>query len=85
MPLVGCSGALFAVLAVAATLYGPAMLAFVAVLVASNILHAFGVSGAEGVSFGDHIGGFAAGALVVVLARLLGGDLRLGASRAVAA
>jgi membrane associated rhomboid family serine protease len=78
-PLVGGSGALFAVLAVAAALFGPAMLAFVTVLVATNVAQAFGAPGAEGVSFGAHIGGFAMGvALValVVLARLRGTDLR---------
>jgi membrane associated rhomboid family serine protease len=66
-PLVGCSGSLFAVLAVAAALFGPAMLGFVAVLVVSNILHAFGGPGAAGVSFGAHIGGFVLGVLVVAL------------------
>ena len=70
--LVGCSGSLFAVVAVAATIYGPGMLAFVGVLVLAAIAHAFGASGDEGVSFAAHIGGFALGALVVMLARLGG-------------
>jgi membrane associated rhomboid family serine protease len=80
-PLVGCSGALFAVLAVAAALYGAGMLAFVAVLVAINIAHAFGAPGEAAVSFGCHLGGFTMGTALVLLARLRGVDLR----RAIAA
>jgi membrane associated rhomboid family serine protease len=80
-PLVGCSGSLFAVLAVAAALYGPGMLAFVAVLVATNVAHAFGAPGDAVVSFGCHLGGFASGVALVVLTRLRGVDLH----RAVAA
>ena len=76
--LVGCSGSLFAVLAVAAAIYGPAMLTFVAVLIAAAIGQAFGFggSGDAGVSFACHLGGFALGAAVVVLSRLRGVDLR---------
>ena len=78
-PLVGCGGALFAELAVAAALFGPAVLAFVVVLALTNIVHAFGAAGPPGVSFGTHLGGFAFGVLVVALARLRGVDLRLRA------
>lgn len=74
--LVGCSGALFALLAVAASLFGPSMLAFAAILVVSNIWHAFGGSGDDGVSFGCHLGGFLAGTMAVAFARLRGVDLR---------
>lgn len=74
--LVGCSASLFAVLAVAAVLFGAPMLAFVVVLLASNVLHAFGGPGPEGVSFAAHCGGAFVGALVVVLARLRGVELR---------
>jgi membrane associated rhomboid family serine protease len=70
VPLVGCSGSLFAVLAVAAALYGPGMLAFVAVLVAINIAHAFGAPGDAGVSFGAHLGGFALGVFLALLGRV---------------
>ncbi len=77
-PLVGGSGSLFALLVVAATVDGPGMLAFVTVLVlaVTNIAHAFGAPCDAGVSFGCHIEGLVLGAVVVVLARLLGGDLR---------
>jgi membrane associated rhomboid family serine protease len=79
VPLVGASGALFAVLAVAAVVFGPGMLAFTVVLALTNIVHAFGAAGPPGVSFGTHLGGFAFGVLVVALARLRGVDLRLRA------
>jgi membrane associated rhomboid family serine protease len=46
------------------------------VLVASNILHAFGGPGADGVSFACHLGGFFAGTVAVVFARLRGVDSR---------
>ena len=74
--LVGCSGSLFAILAVAATLYGPGMLAFVVVLITANVAHAFGAPGDAGVSFAAHLGGAFVGAAVVVLARLRGVELR---------
>jgi membrane associated rhomboid family serine protease len=80
VPLVGCSGALFAVLAVAAALFGPGMLAFTAVLVASNVAHAFGGPGDAGVSFGTHLGGFTLGVLLVLLGRFRGVDLRRAAT-----
>jgi membrane associated rhomboid family serine protease len=79
-PLVGCSGALFAVLAVAAALYGPGMLAFVAALVATNVAHAFGAPSEAAVSFGAHLGGFAMGTALVLLARLRGVDQRRAAA-----
>ncbi len=77
-PLVGCSGALFAVLAVAAVLFGPAMLVFTSLLVAANVWHAFGGPGEVAVSFGCHIGGFAAGTAVVLLWRVRDVDWREG-------
>jgi membrane associated rhomboid family serine protease len=80
-PLVGCSGSLFAVLAVAAALFGPVVLAFIAVLALANILHAFGGPEDAGVSFGAHLRGLFAGFLVVLLGRLRG----IGSRRAVAA
>ncbi len=52
------------------------LLVFVAVLVASNVVRAIGGPGDEGVSFACHIGGFVAGAVLVVLARVRGTDLR---------
>lgn len=84
-PLVGASGSLFAVLAIAAALFGPGMLASTAVLVAMNVAHAFGGPGDAGMSFGAHIGGFTLGVLLALLARARGLDLRLRAARAVAA
>jgi membrane associated rhomboid family serine protease len=71
-PLVGCSGALFGVLAVAGVLR-PRLLGFVVAFAAINVLHAF--TGSDGaVSFGAHLGGFFAGFLVIALARLRGFD-----------
>lgn len=70
VPLVGASASLFAVLAVAAVVCGPAMLAFVAVLALQSVGQAFGMLDAGAVSFAAHIGGFACGAAVVILARL---------------
>jgi membrane associated rhomboid family serine protease len=80
-PLVGCSGSLFAILAVGATLFGPGMLAFVAVLALTNIAHAF-IGGGGEVSFGAHLGGLFVGFLFVALARLRGVELHRRARRA---
>lgn len=71
-PLVGASGAIFGILAVAGALR-PRLLGFVVAFVGLNVWHAF--VGAEGsVSFGAHIGGFCAGFLVVVLLRAAGSE-----------
>jgi membrane associated rhomboid family serine protease len=52
------------------------MLALLAVLVATNVWHAFGGPGGDAVSFACHIGGFVAGTAMAVLARVRGIDLR---------
>jgi membrane associated rhomboid family serine protease len=66
-PLVGASGAIFGVMAVAGALR-PSLLAFVLAFASINVWHAF--TGADGsVSFGAHIGGFVAGFLFVWLLR----------------
>jgi len=64
-PLVGASGAIFGVLAVAGVLR-PRLMGFVAAFVGLNIWNAFTGGGGD-VSFGCHIGGFCAGFLVVLL------------------
>jgi membrane associated rhomboid family serine protease len=71
-PLVGASGAIFGVLAVAGALY-PRLLGFVVAFVGLNLFHAF-FGGAGNVSFGCHIGGFVAGFLVVVALRATGSE-----------
>jgi membrane associated rhomboid family serine protease len=60
--LVGASGAVCGVLAVAAVLR-PRVLVFVAALLGLNIWYALSGAGGD-VSFGSHIGGFAVGAVV---------------------
>jgi len=65
-PLVGASGAIFGVLAVAAVAR-PRLSVFVAAFFGLNVWHAFFGGGGD-VSFGDHIGGFAVGFLFVLLA-----------------
>lgn len=62
-PLVGASGAIFGVLAVAGILR-PRLLGFVLAFAGINILWAFW-GGAGDVSFGCHIGGFLVGAIAV--------------------
>jgi membrane associated rhomboid family serine protease len=62
-PMVGASGAIFGVLAAAAMLR-PRTVVFVALFFASNLWYAF-FGGAGAVAFGTHIGGFAAGFLVM--------------------
>ncbi len=66
-PLVGASGAIFGVLAVAAVLR-PRLLGFVVCFVGLNVWHAF-FGGAGNVSFGCHIGGFCAGFFVALIMR----------------
>jgi membrane associated rhomboid family serine protease len=63
-PLVGASGALFGLLAVAAVIR-PRLAGFAVAFVGLNIWYAF-MGGAGNVSFGCHIGGFFAGFLVVM-------------------
>jgi len=62
-PLVGASGALFGLLAVAAVIR-PRLAGFAVAFVGLNIWYAF-MGGAGDVSFGCHIGGFFAGFVVV--------------------
>jgi membrane associated rhomboid family serine protease len=71
-PLVGASGAIFGILAVAGALR-PRLLGFVAAFVGINIFHAI-AGGGGNVSFGCHIGGFVAGVLVVALMRAAGSE-----------
>lgn len=66
-PLVGASGALFGLLAVAAVVR-PRLLGFAVAYAGLNVWNAF-TGSAGGVSFGCHIGGFAVGALVALLLR----------------
>ncbi len=67
-PLVGASGALFGLMALAGVLR-PRLLGFVTIYVGLNIWNA--LTGDEsGVSFGCHLGGFVVGALVVAALRL---------------
>jgi membrane associated rhomboid family serine protease len=71
-PLVGASGAIFGVLAVAGALR-PRLLGFVLSFAAIEVYHAF--FGAVGsVSFSCHIGGFVAGFIVVVFLRVVGSE-----------
>lgn len=69
-PLVGASGAIFGLLAVAGVLR-PRLLGFVVTFAAVEIWHAF-TGGDAHVSFGCHIGGLCAGFLVAVLLRVSG-------------
>lgn len=71
-PLVGASGAIFGVLAVAGALR-PRLLGFVVTFAGIEVWHAF--TGAVGnVSFSCHIGGFVAGFVVVVFLRAVGSE-----------
>lgn len=67
-PLVGASGAICGVLAVAGAIY-PRLLGFVVAFMGIQLFHAF-FEGAGNVSFGCHIGGFVAGFAVVLLLRV---------------
>jgi membrane associated rhomboid family serine protease len=72
-PLVGASGALFGLLALAGVLR-PRLLGFVVAYAGWTIWQAF--SGGDGsVSFGCHIGGFIVGAIVAVFIRVAGCEL----------
>jgi membrane associated rhomboid family serine protease len=66
-PLVGASGALYGLLAVAA-IVRPRLIGFAVMLTGLNVWYAF-VGGAGSVSFGCHIGGFVVGALVAMFLR----------------
>ena len=72
-PLVGASGAIFGVLAVAGVLR-PRLMGFVAAFVGLNVFHAF-VGGDDNVSFGCHIGGFCAGFVVVLMLKAVDSDV----------
>jgi membrane associated rhomboid family serine protease len=69
VPLVGASGAVFGVLAVAGVIR-PALLGFVVSFAAIEVWHAFSGSAGD-VSFGCHIGGFVAGFVFIMVLRLL--------------
>lgn len=71
-PLVGCSGALFGVLAVAAVVR-PRLIGFLVGFVGLNLWYAFTGTGGN-ISFGDHLGGLAVGAVFVLLARASGSE-----------
>jgi len=71
--LVGASGAIFGVMAVAGALR-PRLLGFVVAFAGINVWNAF-FGGAGNVSFGCHIGGFLAGFLVVALLRVTGSEV----------
>lgn len=66
-PLVGASGAVFGVMAVAGILR-PRLVGFAVAMGAIEVFHAF-AGGVEGVSFGCHIGGLVAGVLFGALWR----------------
>jgi membrane associated rhomboid family serine protease len=68
-PLVGASGALFGLLAVAAVVR-PRMLGFAVAFAGVEIWHAI-AGGGGNVSFGCHLGGFAVGAAVAVFLRAI--------------
>lgn len=69
-PLVGASGAIFGLLAVAVVLR-PRLIGFAVAFVAINVWHAF--TGGDGsTSFACHIGGFAAGTVIALFIRLIG-------------
>jgi membrane associated rhomboid family serine protease len=67
IPLVGASGCVFGILAVAGVLR-PHLLGFVMAFAGIEIWHAF-AGGAENVSFACHLGGLGAGALFAALWR----------------
>jgi len=69
-PLVGASGAIFGIMAVAAALR-PRFLGFAMGFGALNVYYAL-AGGSGSVSFGAHLGGLAAGALVAMMLRIIG-------------
>jgi membrane associated rhomboid family serine protease len=69
-PMVGASGAVCGVLAVAGALR-PRLLPFVVGFALANVWYAL-VGGGEGVSFGTHLGGFAVGVLAVAAIKASG-------------
>jgi len=72
LPLVGASGAVFGVLAVAAAVR-PRLLGFALAFGGVEVWHAV-AGGAGNVSFGCHLGGLAAGVLVAGLLRASGSE-----------
>jgi membrane associated rhomboid family serine protease len=71
-PLVGASGAIFGLIAVAAAIRPP-ILGFAVAFAGLNVWHA--LVGADGTaSFGCHIGGFTAGVAIAALIKLSGSD-----------
>lgn len=73
-PLVGCSGSLFALLAVAAVLW-PGLLGFVVAFAGINLFEVLTGTGGS-VAVGVHLGGLACGVVLVALERLRGVELR---------
>lgn len=71
--LVGASGAIFGVMAVAAVLR-PRLMGFVVAFGALNVWHAI-MGGAGAVSFGCHIGGLVAGTVVAMVLRVSGSEV----------
>ncbi len=71
-PLVGASGALFGLLAVAAVL-NPRFIGFAVAFAGVEIWHAF-VGGSGSVSFACHLGGFVIGAAVAMFMRAVGSE-----------
>jgi len=71
-PLVGASGAVFGVMAVAAALR-PRLLGFALAFGGLEVWHAL-VGGGGSVSFGCHLGGFAAGVFIAGLLRATGSE-----------
>ena len=71
-PLVGASGAIFGVLAVAAALR-PRLLGFAVAFAGVEVWHAL-AGGSGGVSFGCHLGGFVAGVGFAAVLRVAGSD-----------
>lgn len=71
-PLVGASGAIFGVLAVAGALR-PRLLGFVFAFAAIEVFHAFTGTGGN-VSAACHLGGFAAGVVAAAALRLIGSE-----------
>jgi membrane associated rhomboid family serine protease len=72
IPLVGASGAVFGVLAVAAVLR-PRLLGFAVAVAGVEVWHAL-AGGNGNVSFGCHLGGFAAGAFAALVLRAAGSE-----------